>query len=237
MFKILVKSTYYQFLIYIRMKQAVFFSLAFPVFLLIIFGKFWGADSPEYIYFLMTGVIGMTIASDGMFAIGPVIKEYYENGLIKYMRKMPFNILWHFMGLILSRIISLFITVFVVCLAAHFIFDLSISLNQILYLIYGVFIGLFVFSFLGLMISFTGISNMSDKGLTNIVYFGILFTSNAFYPVYEFNKSISDVGDLLTLNPILDILRHGEFHYSLIFWILIPPVIFSFLFKKVKFTR
>ncbi|WP_196890115.1 ABC transporter permease [Aureivirga sp. CE67] len=237
MFKILFKSTYYQFLIYLRMKQAVFFSLAFPVFLLVIFGKFWGADSPEYIYFLMTGVIGMTIASDGMFAIGPVIKEYYENGLIKYMRKMPFNILWHFMGLILSRIISLFITVIVVCLTAYFVFGLTLTGEQILNLIYGVFIGLFVFAFLGLSVSFISISNLSDKGLTNIIYFGVLFTSNAFYPVYEFNKSISAVGDMLPLNPILDIIRHANFHYVLIFWIIIPPVLFSFLFKRVKFTR
>ncbi|MFN8407020.1 MAG: hypothetical protein U0X71_06010 [Sphingobacteriaceae bacterium] len=42
----------------------------------------WGTDNPDYIPFILSGIIGMTIASDGLFAIGPVVKEYYASGLI-----------------------------------------------------------------------------------------------------------------------------------------------------------
>ena len=82
---ILCKSIKYQLLIYLRIKQAVFFSIAFPVFLFVIFGNIWGVNE-GYIPFLLSGIIGMTIASDGLFAVGPVIREYYTNGLIKYFR-------------------------------------------------------------------------------------------------------------------------------------------------------
>jgi len=237
MIKIIVKSIYYQLLISLRIKQAVFFTVAFPIFLFVIFGSIWGAQHDGYVSFLLSGIIGMTIASDGLFAIGPVIKEYYSNGLIKYLRKLPFNILLHFIGLIISRIISLIFIVLLLCVAAYLMFGYIVTSLEILNFIIGVFVGLFVFSFLGLVVTFSGIKQGADKGIINLIYFVILFTSNAFYPVGEFNKLIGYIGNILPLNQILSILRGDGVNYLLGIWTLIPMLLFAFLFKKVKFKR
>lgn len=234
---ILIKSIKYQLLIYLRIKQAVFFSIAFPVFLFLIFGNIWGANQ-DYIPFLLSGIIGMTISSDGLFAIGPVVKEYYSNGLIKYFRKLPFNILLHFSGLIISRIISLVFTIFLLCAVSYFVFGFKVSVTDFRNYILGTAIGLTVFSFIGLSLSFSGIKGGSDKGLTNLIYFAILFTSVAFYPIKSFNSLIGSIGDYLPLNPILNILRKEDVNYfTLIIWLLIPPIVFYLFFYKIKFNR
>lgn len=237
MIKILSQSIYYQLLIFLRIKQAVFFTVAFPIFLFVIFGSIWGAQNDGYVSFLLSGIIGMTVASDGLFAIGPVIKEYYANGLIKYLRKLPFNILLHFMGLIISRVISLFFIVFLLCITAFLMFGYVVTFLEIINFIIGVFVGLFIFSFLGLVIIFLGVKQAADKGIINFVYFIILFTSNAFYPVGEFNKLIGHIGNILPLNQILSILRGDGANYFLAIWILVPMFLFVFLFKNVKFNR
>lgn len=237
MIKILSQSIYYQLLIFLRIKQAVFFTVAFPIFLFVIFGSIWGAQNDGYVSFLLSGIIGMTVASDGLFAIGPVIKEYYANGLIKYLRKLPFNILLHFMGLIISRVISLFFIVFLLCITAFLMFGYVVTFLEIINFIIGVFVGLFIFSFLGLVIIFSGVKQVADKGIINFVYFIILFTSNAFYPVGEFNKLIGHIGNILPLNQILSILRGDGANYFLAIWILVPMFLFVFLFKNVKFNR
>lgn len=237
MIKILSQSIYYQLLIFLRIKQAVFFTVAFPIFLFVIFGSIWGAQNDGYVSFLLSGIIGMTVASDGLFAIGPVIKEYYANGLIKYLRKLPFNILLHFMGLIISRVISLFFIVFLLCITAFLMFGYVVTFLEIINFIIGVFVGLFIFSFLGLVIIFSGVKQAADKGIINFVYFIILFTSNAFYPVGEFNKLIGHIGNILPLNQILSILRGDGANYFLAIWILVPMFLFVFLFKNVKFNR
>lgn len=234
---VLRQSVYYQLLIFLRIKQAVFFTVAFPVFLFVVFGSIWGAQHDGYVSFLLSGVIGMTVASDGLFAIGPVIKEYYSNGLIKYLRKLPFNILLHFMGLVVSRIIALLFIVFLLCITAFFMFDYSVTSLEIVNFTAGIFLGLLVFSFLGLTITFSVMKQGTDRGITNFIYFIILFTSNAFYPVGEFNKSIGYIGNSLPLNHLLSILRGDGLHYSLIFWILAPIILFVFLFNRVKFNR
>lgn len=237
MIKILAQSIYYQLLIFIRIKQAVFFTIVFPIFLFVIFGSIWGAEDDDYVSFLLSGIIGMTIASDGLFAIGPVIRDYYSNGLIKYLRKLPFNILLHFMGLVFSRVISLIFIVFFLCITAYLMFGYTVTSLEIVNFIIGVFVGLLVFSFLGLVITFSGIKQVADKGIINFIYFTILFTSNAFYPVGLFNKFIGDIGDILPLNHILSMLRGEGIVYLLGFWIVLPMILFVFLFKNIKFDR
>ena len=88
----------------------------------------------------------MTIASDGLFAIGPVIKEYYNNGLIKYLRKQPFNIIYHFLGLIFSRIILLFLVVLLLCITSIIVFKYNVTIKELINYFLGVFIGLFITS-------------------------------------------------------------------------------------------
>lgn len=237
MFKILGHSVYFHLINYLRIKQAVFFSIAFPIFLFLVFGSIWGINQEEYVASLFTGVMGMTIASDGLFAIGPVIKEYYASGLIKYLRKLPINILSYFIGLIISRIISLFVVLVLLSIVSKFVFNYSPSPEQIMNILAGIIVGLFLFAFLGLTISFSGIKNGSEKGLINFVFFGILFTSDSFYPVGQFNSMVGAIGDALPLNPILHVLRGEEKSFVVILWLIIPIILFSLLFRRVKFAR
>lgn len=237
MLKTLSYSIFYQLLIFVRLKQALFFTLVFPVFLFIIFGSLWGADDQHYVRYLLAGIIGMTIASDGLFAIGTVIKDYYSNGLIKYLRKMPFNVLIHFVGLIISRVISLCFVVGILCIISWLIFDNKVGLDEIINYLSAVFIGLFIFSFVGLCISFSGIKQEGNISLVNMVYFAIIFTSNTYFPVEKFNQTIATIGDLFPLNTVLKILRTGELNIQLIPWLILPVILFSIFIKGIKFNR
>lgn len=236
MLRILGYTVYYQLIIFLRIKQAVFFSFAFPIFLFLIFCSIWGSTAENYVSFLLTGILGMTIASEGLLAIGPVIKQYYASGLIRYLKKLPFNILLHFVGLIISRMISLFYVTIFLCLIAIF-FDFHINLHTLYNYIIGIIVGLFVFSFLGLFISFSGIKHSNEKGFLNFIYFIILFTSNAFYSLDSFNSYIGIIGNVLPLNPVLSILRGENINYILIIWLIVTVSLFYFSFKKINFER
>jgi len=236
--KLLLVAVYYQLLIFLRIKQAVFFSLAFPIFLFVIFGSIWGGTNPDYIPFLLSGVLGMTIASEGLFVVGPVIKEYYANGLIKYFKKLPFNVLWHFIALITSRVIVFFVTLLLLVVVAKIVFACSVGVYQILHFALGALIGLFVFSFIGLCLAFFGIKYESTKGMTNFIYFILLFTSTAFYSIGSFNTLINTIGNILPLNPVLAILRNENPNvWIILLWTVLPISIFYYLFTKTEFKR
>ena len=54
--KYIITSVYYQLVIFSRIKQAVFFIIAFPIFIFLLFSSIWGIREPDYIMFIMSGV-------------------------------------------------------------------------------------------------------------------------------------------------------------------------------------
>lgn len=237
MIKLLGTLIYYRILTYLRTKQAVFFTVAFPIFMFIIMSSIWGRAYDGYIAFVLSGVICMTIASDGMFAVGTIIKNYYITGYIKYIKKFPINIAVFFMGTIIAKIINLSVITLFLRLIASFFFNYKLTAIDLLHSFIGIITGLIVFSFIGLVITFSNIKYVSEKGAINIVYFILLFTSDAFYPIGEFNQTIKHIGDLLPFNQMLNLLRYGEFNVMLLFWIIIPIIIFTLLFNSTQSFR
>ncbi|QMU65290.1 MAG: hypothetical protein GKR88_13955 [Flavobacteriaceae bacterium] len=179
----------------------------------------------------------MTVASDGLNAIGPVIKDYYSSGLLKYLRKLPFNIILHFLGLIISRVLSLVFIIILLCIVSKLVFDHRVSIVEFTNYMLGTLIGLFAFSFIGLVFNFIGIKYKSANGITNLFYFIMLFTSDAFYPASSANDFIAGIGNSLPLNPILHILRDEGYYWNLLPWLVIPPVLFYFIFHNIKTNR
>lgn len=225
---------------FLRIRQAVFWSIIFPLFLFVVFGSIFGmAGDPEFTRFLLTGIIVMTIASDGLFAIGSIIKKYYNNGTIRVLKKMPFNILHYFLGVILTRFVVLFAVVLALNAVSALVFNYVLPISYLGNIIAGALLGLTIFAFLGLCIAFSNLKMPSgDKGLINIVYFIILFTSNALYPVDAYNSAIGRIADWLPMNPILTIVR-GEpvLTVSLLLWLILPVALFYFLYRKLQVER
>ena len=240
MIKMIFQTVNIQLLSFLRIKQAVFWSLVFPLFIFVIFSSIFGTFfDKEYTYFLMTGVIGMSIASDGLFAIGTTIKNYYNNGTIRILKKMPINILYYFTGIIICRFIISFGLVICLNITSIVLFSCSLKLADIIGITLGIFIGLWIFSFLGLCLTFSDIKvSSSDKGLINLVYFVVLFTSNSLYPISSFNEKISYIANFLPLNPILSLLRSETFmFFHLALWAVLPVILFYFLYKRLKVVR
>jgi hypothetical protein len=225
---------------FLRIRQAVFWSLIFPIFLFVVFGSIFGmAGDPDFTRFLLTGVITMTIASDGLFAIGSIIKKYYNNGTIRVLQKLPFNILYYFVGVILTRFVILFAVVLALNIVSAGVFSYVLPINYLGNIVGGALLGLVIFSFIGLCVAFSNLNVPSgDKGLINMVYFVILFTSNALYPVSSFNSTIGSIANWLPMNPILTIIRGEPVLWgSLLLWLILPVVLFYYLFRKLQVVR
>ena len=233
--KTLLQSFYYQFIIFMRLKSALFFIWIFPLLLFVVFGLLWGF-SDEYIPFILSGVLGMTITSEGLYSIGPVIKTYYSSGLIKYINKMPCNISMFFLGYIMSRLVSILIITGLLCLTAYLVFGFVYTLPAFLYLLAGTILGLLIFGFIGLDLSFSGIKKLNNAGVSLIGYF-IIFTSNTFYSVRDLNDFLAHIGDAFPLNPILDLMRGEAIDWKLLIWLIIPFLLFSILIRKLRFDR
>jgi len=236
--KVLISSTYYQLLSSMRIKQAIFFTLIFPAFLFLIFSSIWGINNKDYCLFLLTGICAMTIASEGLFAIGGVIKQYYASGVMKFIKVVPYNIITHIVSLVISRMIYILLSFLILFLLSGIFFGTTLDASQYLSILTGLILGLTEFSFLGLLISFTNMKAESEKGLVNIIYFGLIFFSDTFYPMTEINPVFEDIVDFSPITPLLKVLR-GDCDYSpyLGLWIIVFLIAFYFFFKRFQVKR
>lgn len=227
---------YYHMVMFLRVKQAVFFAFAFPLFLFILFGNLFNTDD-DYIKNIMTGVLTMTIASNGFFGIGAVLKEYYNNGWLKHLKHLPIHPFTYFLGLIGSRLINILVLILTLNLAGTYLFNMTLEIKEWAFLLVGSITGFWVFAFLGLALAFSGIKQTNENAFAAIVYYVLLFTSTAFYPVCEFNEALCFTGNLLPMNPVLRLMREGVFTLVLILWAVIPPIVFLRFLRNLKFKR
>jgi len=234
-------SIYYRLLHDLRVKQAIFFSAVFPLVLFLVFSSIWGgAHDQEYNYRLLTGIVGATLTSEGLYAIGGVVRNYYDSKLIRFFRVTPINITLHFLSIVISRLIFMGGTVLALLLLAFLLYGLTLSLAQMMYIAIGMLLGLTLFSAMGLMINFMDLKNRVSSGLVNFIYFILIFLSNAYYPLDVINPKLNRIADFLPLNPLLNIIRGEQLSYGFAYCaiaILVFAGIFQLLFSRYQLTR
>jgi ABC-2 type transport system permease protein len=215
--KVILYAIYLDFLAFFRIKIAVFFSIVFPVLIFILFSTIWGSSS-SYIEFLLTGVISMMIISEGLFSIGPVVKDYFP-----------------FITFIISRLIFFQIIILLLSLISYFFYDYNIFINYDKVLLAS-FIGFVIFSFFGLSISFFH-KKKSSYAFSNLIYFALIFTNDLFYPISD-NVTLKKVNYYLPVEHLSNILRNKEFNiYILSLWLIVLFIIFRILFNRIRVNR
>lgn len=228
----------YQLLIFLRLKEALFFIWMFPVLLFAVFGSLWGFGNIEFIPFIFTGIMGMVITNEGFYSVGAVVKEYYANGLVRYLGKMPTNILVFFFGYMVSRFISLVIIATLLCGLAFVVFNYGVSLLEYARIVAGAFVGMLVLGSIGLCIAFSGVKRSSTNSIMSIVGYFMLFTSDAFYPVSAINEKIATLGNCLPLNGILEVMRTGSTDWWVpLLYFAVATAVFVLLFRRHEYSR
>ncbi len=224
---------------FLRNRGAFFWTLTFPLFLYLVFYSiFKNFNDNTYAIYLLSGILGMTITADGLYGVGQVIKQAYLSGTIRLLKKMPVGILVYFTGMVLNRFLIISVLFGVLNIACFIITGAGIPFSQIPAVCVGVLCGLWIFSFLGLSLFFMDIRSYADKGIINIVYFFVLFTSNSFYQLSMFNEEVALFANYLPLNAILAIMRMEIFNPGvLIFWMIVPVLTFYLLFSKIQYAR
>ncbi len=238
--KVALHTVYYQMILSLRIKTAFLLSLAFPVFLYLFFGNIWGnTTNVEYFGFLLSGVIGLSITSDGIFSVGPVIKIYYASKLLKFFRTLPMKAFAYYAGLFLNRILRILVSVIFLCVTAAIAFKYYVGINEILRFLVGTFFGLTMFALLGLVFAFLSRSHGGEQGTMNFVYFIIIFMTDTFYPITQINEFFKTVSYFIPLTYVLDFMRTGNPINLLVImgWIVVLAAIFYRMITRTSIKR
>lgn len=200
-----------EFRLYVREPSAFFFTLIFPLLLMLLFGSIWGNDpfpgeTFGYIDAFTSSFIGLVVLTSGIMHLTVNIAAYREKGILKRFKATPVSP------------VSL--------LSAQLIVLLAISaLGVILLLVAGVFvfgmhfwgsvpeaIAAFILGCLGIAgLGFIPASlvrtTRSGTVTANFIYFPMMFLSGAALPRQMLPDFLKTVSNCLPLTHMIELLR------------------------------
>jgi ABC-2 type transport system permease protein len=167
--------------------------------------------------YIVTGIIGVIILSNGIFSISAVASNYYRSKIIERLASSPLeNYEWS-VSLILYNIIITFISILFIILFStlfNFISNISILLIPI-YLIFS-----FLSSGIGALVyGFTPKDKIYiSQSLGTLIVLLLMFLSNTFLPTDVFPEGIRIFVEYQPLSIINDIIR------DLTIYQIVPPI-------------
>lgn len=236
--KAIAIGTYYQILNMLRVRKAFFFTCVFPIFLYILFVYVWGNDTTEYTYYIISGIVAITVVSNSLMAISRVALQYDLSGITKVLKAIPnaYNI--QIIALILSRFIILSFSFALLALCALLFSGYALTLRSIVLVESGILLGIFLFSLLGIVIGILLEDKHTETTVTNGVFYIIIFLSDAFFPLSEINPLLDIPIEINPITPILNLMRNdGDWVLCSGIWIILLLICYHVVSKQIKSKR
>ncbi|MBN2797493.1 MAG: ABC transporter permease [Clostridia bacterium] len=190
----------------------VFFSLVFPVMMLLLFGSIYGNEPSTYyggygsVDVLTPGYLGMVIAVAGLMTLPITLSQYRERKILKRFKATPMGpkeiLISQFVVNTVVTMISSLILIVVGIIVFHLKFYGNVLLMLLAYLL--VVINLFS---LGLCIASISKNAKAALAISYVIYFPMLFLSGATLPLEFMPNGIKMISKGLPLTYGVELMK------------------------------
>ena len=203
-----LKLAYNELKLQLREPVGLFFTLAFPIMLLLLFGFVFGNEAEAFLggYGQMDlsvpGYIGMIIGTIGMLSIPISLATYRENGVLRRLRATPVeskSILW---SQVAAQVVITLVSVTLLVLTALVVFDLRLPSGDVMVLP-AILLGAFSFFAIGFVLAGMMPTPRSAQAVGMALYFPMLFLSGAAIPRFMMPEQLQEIAKLLPLTQVV----------------------------------
>lgn len=225
--------------------MSVFFALAFPTLMLLIFGGIY-KNNPSSLFHgkgmvdvSVPAFTGLIIAVTGIMSLPLAVTSYRERKILKRFMATPVGA----SSVLLSQIIVNFaltvVGMIILVIMGWIIFNLHFPSNLIPVIIAFAISVISIFS-LGLMVTSLAPNTRAANAVSNLVYFPMLFLSGATFPIEIMPKPMVDISKVIPLTYVVDLLKGvwlgGDLlHYKLDLAVLISIAVVATIISAKAF--
>ncbi|WGS65130.1 ABC transporter permease [Marinitoga aeolica] len=161
----------------------------------------------SYIDYLLTGVIAISLLSNGMFSVITVFGRYKRLNVLKRFILVPIKSYTFVIGITLTRIFISFISLLILIFSSTIIFNLSIVINWPLYLLLSFTSTIGMMGF-GLLFLFLFKKSETAQNAASIFFTLMMFFSGIYFPIEFLPKTLKIISYLFPIKYIVDSLRY-----------------------------
>ena len=194
--------------LFFREKQAVFWTFAYPLTMLGLFGVMFGQKSfgAQYSDLYVPSWIGVNSLSISLFTIGTVLTSYRERDILKRYQATPASAVTVLGAQFIPGVIILLFSGFLMVLEGKLFFHLSMPKSLGFFLL---FLALSVFALFpfGLLLSSLVKNTRTAAALSSVVLNLMLLFSGATFPLTMFPHFLQQVAKILPLYYVIKLLQ------------------------------
>jgi ABC-2 type transport system permease protein len=190
-----------------RNPSAAFFSFAFPLIFLLLFGAIFNGDRKN-LEIIVPGIAGMSVMSTTFTALAINITFLRDSGVLKRIRGTPLPSGAYLAGVAANAVTNAAVQLAVVVLAGRLLFGLGWPREWLVLVVFSV-AGVATLAALGVAWSHVIPNFDAAPAYTNIVFLPVIFISGVFYDVDQAPAYLRDVAQVLPLTHVIDGLSAG----------------------------
>ncbi len=232
-------------LLFIREPSAFFFTLIFPLLMMLLFSSIWGNDPFPgeffgYLDFSVGGYMGMVMATGFFMSLTVTMATYREKGILKRFRATPVSPFAILVGQLVSVFAVTVAGVILLLIAGYLLFNLQFFGN-IFEFILAFLLSSASIAALGFIPASLAPTARSGVVLANTMYFPMLFLSGATLPRSMLPQFLQDVSQVFPLTHAISLMQKvwlGEHIWdSPVHIAVLSGFILAGLFVSVKFFK
>jgi ABC-2 type transport system permease protein len=190
-----------------RNPSAAFFSFAFPLIFLLLFGAIFNGDRKN-LEIIVPGIAGMSVMSTTFTALAINITFLRDSGVLKRIRGTPLPSGAYLAGVAANAVTNAAVQLAIVVLAGRVLFGLGWPREWLVLVVFSV-AGVATLAALGVAWSHVIPNFDAAPAYTNIVFLPVIFISGVFYDVDQAPAYLRDVAQVLPLTHVIDGLSAG----------------------------
>ncbi len=198
--------------LFLREPMAAFFTLAFPLMMLFLFGSIYG-NEPEELFggrgtmdVSVPAYMAMIISTVGLLSIAIHVTSYREKGILRRFRSTPLRPYVILLDTVLVNFAMTLLGTGILIIAAKLIYNLQFEGNAGLFLLAFILSSLSFFS-LGFVIASVASTARVAQVAGMVIFYPMLFLSGAAIPIEIMPETIKKVANYLPLTYVVDILQ------------------------------
>jgi ABC-2 type transport system permease protein len=206
------KFVFVELKLFLREPQAAFFTLAFPLMMLFLFGSIYGNEPTSFfggfgsVDVSVPAYTAIIIATSGLFSLTIFMATYRESGILRRLKVTPL----HPITILGVEVVVIFLMtalgMALLIIAGKIVYNLRFAGNPFSVLVAFVLSSLSFFS-LGFVLAGILTTARSAQIVTMALYFPMIFLSGATIPQEILPETIKQYGQILPLTHVVTLLR------------------------------
>ncbi len=206
------KLTWTEIKLFLREPMAVFFTLAFPLMMLFLFGSIYGNEPiPDFggygaVDLSVPGYTAMIIANSGLLGLTISMASYREQGILRRLRATPLHPQAILVAHVIVQFLMALLGMVLLVIAGRLVYGLRFAGNP-LYVLAAFCLSGMSFSALGFVLAGLLPTARTAQIVAMALFFPMIFLSGATIPREELPASVQQFAQVLPLTHVVTLLQ------------------------------